>query len=48
MEFSKRSKDFNASKVQQYEEVREGMTRIYQQQPSYFGSESLNSDVSSD
>ena len=48
MEFSKRSKDFNAGKVQQYEEVRKGMTRIYQQQPSYFGSESLNSDVSSD
>ena len=48
MEFSKMSKDFNAGKVQQYEEVRKGMTRIYQQQPSYFGSESLNSDVSSD
>ena len=29
MEFSKRPKDFNAGKVQQYEEVRKGMTRIY-------------------
>ena len=28
--------------------IRKGMTRIYQHQPSYFVSESLNSDVSSD
>ena len=48
MEFSKRPKDFNAGKVQQYEEFRKGITRIYQHQPSYFESESLNSDVSSD
>ena len=48
IEFSKRPKDFNAGKVQQYEEFRKGITRIYQHQPSYFESESLNSDVSSD
>ena len=46
MEFS--NKDFNADKVQQYEEVRKGMARIYEHQPSYFGPESLNSEVSSD
>ena len=28
--------------------IRKGMTLIYQHQPSYFVSESLNSDVSSD
>ena len=48
IEFSKRPKDFNAGKIQQYEEFRKGITRIYQHQPSYFESESLNSDVSSD
>ena len=40
MEFSN---IFNAKKVQQYEEVRKGMARINEQQPSYFGPESLNS-----
>ena len=45
MEFS--NKDFNADKVQQFEEVRKGMACIYEHQPSHFGSESLNSDVSS-
>ena len=44
MEFS--NKDFNADKVQRYEEVRKGMAHIYEHQPSYFGPESLNSDVS--
>ena len=48
MEFSKRPEDFNAGKFQQYEQVRKGMTCIYQHKPSYFGSESLNSYVSSD
>ena len=38
MEFS--NKDFNADKVQQYEEVRKGMARIYEHQSSYFGPES--------
>ena len=42
------NKAFNADKVQQYEEVRKGMGRIYEHQPSHFGPESLNSDVSSD
>ena len=46
MEFS--NKDFNADKIQQYEEFRKGMTPIYEHQPSYFGPESLNSYVSSD
>ena len=46
MEFS--NKDFNTDKVQQYEEVRKRMGRIYEHQPSYFGPESLNYDVSSD
>ena len=46
IEFS--NKDFNVNKVQQYEEVRKGMAHIYEHQPSYFGLESLNSDVSSD
>ena len=45
IEFS--NKDFNVDKVQQYEEVRKGMAHIYEHQPSYFGLESLNSDVSS-
>ena len=48
IEFSKRPKDFNAGKIQQYEEFRKGIAHIYQHQPSYFESESLNSDVSSD
>ena len=39
MEFS--NKDFNANKVQQYEEVRKGMVHRYEHQPSYFGPESL-------
>ena len=34
--------------VQQYEEARKIMAHIYEHQPSYFGPESLNSDVSSD
>ena len=34
--------------VQQYEEARKIMAHIYEDQPSYFGPESLNSDVSSD
>ena len=38
----------NTDKVQQHEEVRKGMARIYEHQPSYFGPESLNSEVSSD
>ena len=46
MEFS--NKNFNADKVQQYEEVRKGMAPIYEHQPSCFGPESLNSHVSSD
>ena len=46
MEFS--NKEFNADKAQQYEEVRKGVTHIYEQQPSYFGPESLSSVVSSD
>ena len=46
MEFS--NKEFNADKAQQYEEVRKGVTRTYEQQPSYFGPESLSSVVSSD
>ena len=46
MEFS--NKEFKADKVQQYEEIRKGMARIYEHQPLYFGLESLNSDVSSD
>ena len=42
MEFSN---IFNAKKVQQYEEVRKGMAHINEQQPSYFGPESLNSGI---
>ena len=42
------NKDFKSDKVQQYEQIRKEIACMYDEhQPSYFGPESLNIDVSS-